>query len=385
MYAELGDKAGSIRMNGTLKDKLTRLKMRKRKGSGASRTLLTCVAAAALGAANLQSATAESPSSTRSPSYQVSRVQYLGRAAFRLTNGGNEAVVVPSLGRVMRYGPIGGTNLLWNSPQTSFKAGEWANWGGDKAWPAPQSAWPLSLGAQTWPPHPSWDGAAQSSRVLPNGHVQTTSGIWPVLGCRIVREFWFDTNGDFIIQQTAEKVSGAPVQMSIWSVTQTAPDVVFVPTNPNSPYKNNFYWFGGVPETQNVSPIDDKLLQIVPVFKGNYKIGVDAPVSAVAMRKGDILFTQRSAKPSGDYPDGASGAGFPIEIFDSGGIFDNGAVASHYVELEILGPLRVFHVGTKWTHTVRWSLQQLPPNANEATVQETVRGLLQPVPEISTK
>lgn len=360
--------------------------MKNLKGWGASRKTLSrktsiCVAAAALGAADLQPAVAQTPSSTRSTNQSVTRVQYLGRAAFRLASSVNEAVVVPSIGRVMRYGPIGGTNLLWNSPQKSFKAGEWANWGGDKAWPAPQSAWPLSLGARTWPPHPSWDGAPQSSRVLSNGHVQLTSGVWPVIGCRIVREFWFDTNGDFVIRQTAEKVSGVPVQMSIWSITQTAPDVVFVPSNPNSPYKNNFFWFGAAPATHNVSPVDDKLLQILPVSKDSYKIGVDAPVSAIAMRKGDLIWTLRSAKPDGDYPDGAGGAGFPIEIFDSGGIFDNGAPASRYVELEILGPLRVFRKGTKWTHTVRWSLQQLPPHADDAAVRETVRGLLQPASE----
>ena len=359
--------------------------MKNRKTQGASRKTLTCFAAAMVGVAHVQAETYESPLSTRFADRQVSRVQYLGRAAFRVASGLNEAVIVPSLGRVMRYGPMNGPNVLWNSPQQSFKKGEWANWGGDKVWPAPQSAWPLSLGNQTWPPHPSWDGAAQSSQVLENGHVQTTSGIWPVLGCRIVREFWFDPNGDFVIQQTAEKVSGAPVQMSIWSITQTAPDVVFLPTNPQSTYKNNFHWLGASSEATNVSPIDDKFLQVVPVFKGNYKIGVDAPISAVAMRKGDLIFTLRSDKPAGDYPDGANGAGFPVEIFDSGGIFDNGAVASHYVELEILGPLRVFRKGTRWTHTVRWSLQRLPTDADNATIQETVRGLLEPLSGISIK
>ena len=51
--------------------------------------------------------------SPRLPSF--SPVKYLGFAAYRLSDGRSEAVVVPRLGRVMRYAMVGGENLLWNS------------------------------------------------------------------------------------------------------------------------------------------------------------------------------------------------------------------------------------------------------------------------------
>src|SRR5438105_716976 len=47
----------------------------------------------------------------------VERVDYHGwPGCFRLTNGTVDVVVVPQIGRVMRYGPVGGPNLLWENP-----------------------------------------------------------------------------------------------------------------------------------------------------------------------------------------------------------------------------------------------------------------------------
>lgn len=309
-----------------------------------------------------------SASSTRTTT-QISRVTYQKRAAFRLSDGKTEAVVVPSLGRVMRFGRIDGVNFLWNNAQQSFKKGDWANWGGDKSWPAPQSAWPLSVGS-TWPPHVSWDGDEQTARVLPSGHLQMTSGVWPVFGCRLTREFWFDGDGEFVIEQTAEKVGGAPVQMSIWSIAQTTPDAVFLPTNPNSIYKNNFQWLVAPKTEAAVSAVNFGLLQIDATSADYYKIGVDAPVSAIAAIKNNVIFRLSSAKPAGDYPDGNC----PIEIFGSG--LDKTQPQNHYIELEILGPMRVYRKGTKWTHTLRWSLHDLPAGADATTVQEVVNTLL---------
>jgi len=62
----------------------------------------------------------------------ITRTVYDGRTAFRLSDGRTEAVVVPEIGRVMRYGFVGGSNWLWNSSQKSYGKNEWKNWGGDK-------------------------------------------------------------------------------------------------------------------------------------------------------------------------------------------------------------------------------------------------------------
>src|SRR5436305_1962851 len=69
----------------------------------------------------------------------VERVDYRGwPGCFRLTNGTVEVVVVPQVGRAMRYGPAGGPNLLWENPALAGRdpdpstapTATWANFGG---------------------------------------------------------------------------------------------------------------------------------------------------------------------------------------------------------------------------------------------------------------
>ena len=84
-----------------------------------------------------------------------------------------------------------------------------------------------------------------------------------------------------------------------------------------------------------------------------------------------VAFVQKSELPKGRYPDGADGAGFPVEFYVSGD------PKMFYCELEILGPLKVFKVGGKSTHTVRWSLHDLPSkDVNSPAVVEAVQGLI---------
>lgn len=293
-------------------------------------------------------------------SAQISSVSYGGRAAFRLSDGRTEAIVVPAIGRVMRYGFVGGPNLLWNTPRTGFNADEWRNWGGDKTWPAPQSYWPIYSG-RGWPPDEAWDNSSHTPQVLSGGRLRTTSPISRGLGARIVREYGFNARGEFEIAQILEKLRGAPMLLSLWNITQIAPpEAVFLPLNPQSVYKNNFFWFGGkANEKVGVTAISPSLLQVRPVRaatgSGNYKIGVDAPVAAIAAVSNGVAFVEKTARPDGQYPDGAESAGFPVELYDSG----DADRRAHYIELELLSPLRAARAGTRWAHTVRWSLHRL--------------------------
>jgi hypothetical protein len=302
----------------------------------------------------------------------IARITYNGRDALRLTDGRAEAVVVPSLGRVMHYSLIGGQNFLWNNSRKSFKDKEWKNWGGDKTWPAPQSQWSMMTG-QNWPPDAAWDSSPHAEEVLTGGHLRLTSPVSSGLGARVVREFYFDTNGDFVIAQTVEKLRGAPLDLSIWSVTQiTPPDAVFLPLNPNSAYKNNYYWITA-PKDDPVVHSSPALLQVRPTLSGAYKIGVDAPVAAIAAVKDRTAFVQRANRPDkASYPDGALGSGFPLELYNTG------RTSEDYMEMEMLSPLLSFKTGSKWQHTVRWSLRELTSNdVNSPTLRAEVEALLQ--------
>lgn len=287
----------------------------------------------------------------------MQKMKFDGHDAWRLSDGQSEAIIVPSMGRVMRFGRVGGLNWLWNAPPGQYRLNNWSNYGGDKTWPAPQSQWEGMSGGKGWPPPSAWDGAPHVAGTK-NGKLWMVSPVQKGLGARIIRQFWFEPNGDFVIEQAAEKTQGDPTYFSLWSVIQIIPpEAMFLPLNPNSPYKNNFAWIYKPKVDVNVQIATPGLLRVLPSVgtdANNFKIGTDAAMpAAVAVRDG-WAFVARSNKPGGEYPDGMLGAGFPIELWNMG------PKDVHYNELELLSPLRLYKKGSRWKHTIRWSVHQLP-------------------------
>ncbi len=302
----------------------------------------------------------------------ITQVKFGGREAYRFSDGKAQAVVVPSLGRVMSYGLVGGPNLLFNNKDAKFdpkNPNNWVNYGGDKTWPAPQNNWGLWQKSGGWPPPRQWDGQPHAAQVLSGGKLRMESKIQPRLGGRVVRVFSMNEAGEFVIEQSIEKMSGGPLSLSIWSVTQiNHPDAIFLRSNPNTPYKNGFHYIGNdKTKTFNIAQARPDVVRVEPSKQGVYKIGVDTPVVALASVKGDVAFVEKSAHAEGEYPDGALTAGFPMEVYNN--------PSPAYVELEMLGPLRTYlaskdgkSVGTRWTQTVRWSLHKLQDPSDEEEI-----------------
>lgn len=304
----------------------------------------------------------------------ISQTTYFGRPAFRLTDGKCEAVVVPSLGRVMRYGKVGGSNLLWNAPTSSkFKAGEWKNFGGDKTWLSPQSSWGTFHGKGAWPPDPAFDGTSHSAEVQSGGKLKLMSQTSPIIGIRLERTMGFNAAGEFVIEQSAFKTSGAPVRAGLWSISQSVPGAsVFLPMASDSVYKNGYFRFGSAKTPDEGVSVANGLLRVDPVPRGGgKKFGVDAPVAAIASVRDGVAWVQRATKPKGQYPDGAEDHGFPVELYV------NGDANVFYAELELLGPLVDMVKGQKQTHTVKWQLHDLPSNdVDDAATQTALAALL---------
>lgn len=304
----------------------------------------------------------------------IAEITYDGRLAYKLTDGRSEAIVVPAIGRVMHFGTIGGPNWLWKAPSRPYKSGEWRNYGGAKTWPAPQSYW--ATWGVAWPPPPAWDAAPHEDEVLTGGHLRTISAVAPGLGARLIREFYFNASGEFVIEQTVEKLHGEPRKISLWSVAQiVTPEAVFLPLHGASAYRDGFHWLlktktNPQPVWQTLSP---NVLQMETGRQGAYKIGVDAPVASIAAVRDGVAFVQRAARPDGQYPDGADKAGFPVEFYSYAD------ERNSYGELELLSPLRTVRSGEKWTHSVRWSLHSLPSHDLKApNVREAIEKLLFP-------
>lgn len=287
---------------------------------------------------------------------KIEKTLFDGHEAWKLSDGQSQAVIVPELGRVMSFGRIGAPSWLWHAPPKHYGPGEWKNVGGDKTWPAPQSQWP-AMNGRGWPPPPEWDGMAHKAGIK-DGKLWMVSAVAHGFGTRVLRQFWFDANGDFVIEQAAEKVYGPPIFLSLWSVTQIAPtDAIFLPINPESAYKNNFHWITKPKADVSAQAASPTLLRVIPSAgndNNNFKIGSDAPISAAVAVQAGWAFVVRSARPDGNYPDGAERAGFPVELWNMG------PTSVHYNELELLSPLRLFKTGTRWRHTIRWSIHKLP-------------------------
>ncbi len=244
------------------------------------------------------------------------------------------------------------------------------NWGGDKLFIGPHERW-LDFAPSKWPPRADWDGPAHLAEAG-NARLVTSSPLWPGFGVRLQRTFSFGENGDFIIENTLEKLEGEPVQIAAWPVTQCAtPDAVFLPLSENSPYKNNFFWFGKPKAQADVKALSPRLLQIRSAPGAAYKIGADAPIPAIAAVKNGLAFLQRAERQPGQYPDGAEGAGLPVEFYNHS---DTGS--AHYVELELLSPLKRLKIGDKISFEVRWSLHLLPSPTIGAGTLDSLQQLL---------
>ncbi len=302
----------------------------------------------------------------------ISATTYQKRDAFKLTDGKTEAIIVPQIGRVMRFGKVGGPNLLWNLSRDPSKDAGWKNYGGDKTWLAPQSNWKQFHGSDNWPPDLAFDGTPHRAEVLTGGKLKLTTPLSPT-GIRVSRTFYFDDKGEFVIEQTARKEKGAPIRAGIWSITQVVPGAaIFMARSSNSDYADGFHKMGTVGELQKIEVVSPSLVRITPSSAGaGGKIGVDSPVSSLISVRDGVAFLQKSSKPAGQYPDGEGGAGFPTELYI------NGDTKNFYAEMEILGPLKNFAVGGKSTHIVRWSLHDLPSkDLNSPAVTHSIENLL---------
>jgi hypothetical protein len=148
--------------------------------------------------------------------------------AVHLSNGVVDLVVVPTGGRVVRYGRVGGPNLLWENPLDGPDKTGWHNHGGDKVWVWPEATWRNAEGNH-WPPLGEMDQADFDLRVTDDG-VVVTGPLMPTYGVRTVREIALDDDcddddGSTVVQvvNRLEPVDGADVigvPVAAWTVTQ---------------------------------------------------------------------------------------------------------------------------------------------------------------------
>lgn len=281
----------------------------------------------------------------------VKRITYNGwEGAYRLANKTTELVFVPQIGRIMRYGLIGGANLLWNNRALDGKTTDlvhlpkdWQNYGGDKCWPAPQARW-------GWPPDPTLDSGRQSLKVTKQKHLRIVGQPSRKEKVQFVREIALDAEGSGVtIENTLINVSDKPNTWAVWEVAQTDnPDLIRLPLCKTGHFESGFYVFGDAqptPVPDNVTVEGDEIhVRLDP--KHASKIGNDSPLGWIVAEKDGTRFEVSQRVEAGKpYPD----SGCALEIYTNDG-------PAAYVELELLGPLTSLTPKARVSLTTRWRL-----------------------------
>lgn len=269
--------------------------------------------------------------------------------AIMLSNRMVEAIIVPNIGRVLQFRFAGETNgpffenrLLYGQNATANSWNTTGGFGGDKAWPSPQSVW-------SWPPPVGFDGSPYTATTK-QGVVWLTGPLDSSYKIKVTRriELAFDAP-EMWITSTFERTTATTrtnQSLGVWVVTQLLDPVrCYLPVPTPSIFPSSYVNLGtGLPKGFTVT---NALLTMPRNPSASYKIGSDA---------GTLLWVGTNWCVRIDSPrvPGVPKSGYP----DSGcsaEIYTNPDPVP-YVELELLGPLGKLQVGEQMSRTSTYRL-----------------------------
>jgi hypothetical protein len=282
----------------------------------------------------------------------VKQVTFEGwEGAYQLSNGTVEVVFVPQIGRIMRYGFVGGPNALWVNPTMKGKTTdlsrpvtEWNNYGGDKVWPSPQSRW-------SWPPDPTYESAPYTVMELPNRHLLVKSAVSQKHSLYFTREIALEAKGTGVsIINTMHSASDKSLTWGVWEVAQTdSPDVARLMLNKEGKFATGYYVFSGSAPAPDATRIEGDQVLFKRHATQSGKIGSDSPTGRLAADKAGQRFEVSAAFETGkNYPDD----GCAQEIWSN-------PDPDTYMELELLSPIQTLAPGKSYAFKTRWRLSRI--------------------------
>ncbi len=278
--------------------------------------------------------------------------------SYRIANELVEAVIVPQIGRVMRFSRIHGPNVLWedeslDGTRHGVDAEGWANFGGDKIWPSPQSEWE-KLTSRPWPPPAAFDSVPYDARIEATTLI-VTSPVDEHFGIQTVRRITLLPGEPVLTISTKfRKLQGGPVRAGIWVITQLRDPVrVFALLPEGTPTESAYVSLTG-PAPAGLS-VDGRLLSLVRDPVAKLKIGLKA---------GNLLWIGKEDALRIDVPPGTGE--FPDQ--DSRTEIYTNSDPLPYVELEAMAPLTAMKTGdsTEWTTTYTLRKRSRPDVQEEA-------------------
>ncbi|HYE31862.1 MAG TPA: hypothetical protein VEH27_10555 [Methylomirabilota bacterium] len=280
---------------------------------------------------------------------QVSRTNYHGWAnSILMSNGSAEIIIVPAIGRIMQFRFTGDEDgPFWENRSLDGKApdlaaSDWINFGGDKTWPAPQADWG-QIAKRGWPPPAAFDSMPAQYRIE-GTTVMLVNSVDSNYGIHARRFIELDPDKPVMRVRTQyEKVSGNPVRVGVWVITQLDdPVLMYMPAPNPSPYPEGFN------RQSDKLPLGlettDGMLTMKRSRQDSTKIGNHAGALLWAGEE-ELLLIESPRVKNAEYPDQGSSA----EIYTNPDPLE-------YVELELLGPLQNMQTGSSIERTCTYTL-----------------------------
>ena len=274
-------------------------------------------------------------------SFRTTRVTAdLSSSAIRLTNGTSELAIMPATGRIVRYGFVGGQNVLWGDPAVPLVGGGWRNFGGSKVWLWPQSEW-KSVTGKEWPPPGDPAGEPFVASPIANG-VRLTGPAVEAFGLRVVRDISLAPSGSDvkIVERLEPTANGPRAKAGAWSIAQV-------------PQSAKIVVYGAATDTpvpaglsRVATVITENGLQVVPKAESS-KGFFDATRIDATLADGTV-FTQLSDSSTSPAHDGQ------CQVYVEGNTSPLNSVRTRYTELEFASPPSMGNS----TLTLHWSLRR---------------------------
>ena len=322
---------------------------------------------------------------------RLEKTTYNGWSVYRLTNGIVNLYLAPQLGgRAIQielghfaylYVNKGLAGKVLPKEQNNPEAG-WANYGGDKVWPAPEG-WSSD---EQWPSVPYYilDGSSHTAEVIQDSPeevaLRMTSPPDPRTGIQFERTFHLRRGSTRIqVVQVMRNISRRKVRWGIWHVTQhngadlsdpSQPNpalFAYAPLNPQSMHPGGYYQIYGDARHPSYQTLEDgRLLRAQYLYRVG-KIGVDSHQGWLAVVNGqtEYCFVETFQHfPDRPYPDNAS-----IEFWNHGPgtvsrgpydqvLPDDPEQTPYFFESEVISPYAELEPGEEYKFRVNWWLSR---------------------------
>ena len=334
------------------------------------------------------SCSSPSRAATSNFSARLEQTHYHGWKVYRLSNGLISLYVAPEIGGRAIQLQLGDQHYFFVNhylagkilpeSENNLKAG-WANYGGDKVWPAPEG-W---MNNHQWPSIPYYilDGSPFQSEVVKNTPqevaVRVTSPPDPRTGVQFVRTFEVKAGTTRVtVKEVMRNISQRRIRWGIWDVLQNdASDpsnpsqpnrhlYVYIPINPHSMYPRGFYNPYGDVRNPSYHAIDHRRVLRVHYHYQVGKVATDSNAGWFAIENAEkhlALIESFRYFPGRKYPDNAS-----VESWNDGpGTISRGPYfqtlpnnlekTPYFLETEVLSPFATLSPGQHYEFTLHWS------------------------------